>query len=98
MKKIKPDEVFKDKIADETKSAVKVLDDTVKKADIADEALVGKPTEPLYQKKVYAIDLKSIGIKVEGKELIVDVMEVKDGKAKIECGQVKCEVPKEFLF
>ena len=57
-----------------------------------------KVVEPLYQKKVYAIDLKSLGIKVEGEELIVDVMSIDKGKAKIECGQVKCEVPKDFLF
>lgn len=84
---------------DKAKSVVKVTDKAVKKADIADEALIGKPTEPLYQKKVFIVDLNNIGFKIAGEgQLTVDVLEVKDDKATVKNGDLTMEVPKEFLF
>lgn len=128
------DEVFKDKpenteeVSDEVKAVSEVLGGAAKKADIADEAFVGKlnnekplpeteeqreetiesktveeevkeEAEPLYQKKVYIVDLNNIGIEIEGEgELIVDVLEVKKNKVIIRNGELTIEVPKDFLF
>lgn len=124
-KEPKPDEVFKDKpeneVSDEVKDIVEILDKAVEKADIADEALVGKPNEeksvetdpdpkpveedeevePLYQRKVYIIDLNNIGLKIEGEgSLVVDVMSIdkETQKATVKNGDLTMEVPKEFLF
>lgn len=112
----------------EVKAVSEALGGAAKKADIADEALIGKPNnekplpeteeqreetiesktveeevkeeaEPLYQKKVYIVDLNNINLKIDGEgELIVDVMEVKDDKAIVKNGDLTIEVPKEFLF
>lgn len=72
-----------------------------KPADEGDirKVVIDKEAEPLYQKKVYIVDLNNIGLKIEGEgELIVDVMAVEGDKAIIRSGDLTTEVPKGFLF
>ena len=113
-------EVFKDKpeneegktTAEATTEDEKPLPETEEQREEAIESKtveeeVKEEAEPLYQKKVYIIDLINIGIKPVGmfptidprcSELVVDVMSVKDGKAIIKNGELTMKVPKEFLF
>lgn len=55
--------------------------------------------EPLYQKKVYLIDLQNIGLSVKGEgHLIVDVMKIEKEKATVIMGDKEYKIPKDFLF
>lgn len=68
---------------------------------VEDEEAVEEEAEPLYQRKVYIIDLNNIGLKIEGEgSLIVDVMSIdkETQKATVKNGDLTMVVPKEFLF
>lgn len=106
------DEVFKDKpeneTEDETTAESTTEDETLKpETEEQREEAIEKKTveeeepEPLYQRKVYIVDLNNVGLKIDGKgTLIVDVMSInKDTqKATVKNGDLTIEIPKEFLF
>ena len=91
-----------DETTEDTETILEEADDEVVEKETKDEdegETVPEMAEPLYQKKVYIVDLNNIGFKIEGEgELVVDVMAVKDDKATIKNGDLTMEVPKEFLF
>jgi hypothetical protein len=84
------------------KEAKTVEDEEIVETKEADEGDVMKvDAEPLYQKKVYIVDLNNLGLKIEGEgSLIVDVMSIdkETQKATVKNGDLTMEVPKEFLF
>lgn len=103
-KEVEAGEVFKDKpeneIADENpkeeKTAETETDPDPKPVEDEEEE-----AEPLYQRKVYIIDLNNIGLKIEGEgSLVVDVMSIdkETQKATVKNGDLTMVVPKEFLF
>lgn len=90
--------------AEDTGTVPEETDDEVMEKETKDEnesETIPEMTEPLYQKKVYIVDLNNIGLKIDGEgTLIVDVMSIdkETQMATVKNGELTMEVPKEFLF
>ena len=99
IKKIEEENKTKEAKPKETEG--KVIVETPEPAKVEEEPTeaVETPVEPLYQKKVYLIDLRNIGMEVEGVgSIVVDVMAIDKEWAIVRADDTEMKIPKDFLF
>ena len=95
IKKIEEENKTKD---DKPKKAKEKVIDATPEPEKVEEETVETP-KPLYQKKVYLIDLKNIGMEVEGVgSIVVDVMAIDKEWAIVRADDTEMKIPKDFLF